>query len=216
VEWALLRVLPEPEQRSLLSTARRRRFAKGEVVFHHGDHGDSLHLVAKGKAAIRLATRLGDIYMARVIPPGGWFGELAVITAAPRNATVLALEPLETLALGRTDVNEVRRRVPAFDRMLCDSLAAEIQRQANALLEALFVPVEQRTYRRLADLVPLYAHGEASVVIPLTQEQVAQLVGTTRPTLNKVLQTASADGLLSVRRGHVEILDPEGLERRSR
>ena len=93
MDWALLTELPEAERRSLLSRSRRRRFAKGEVVFHEGDPADSLHLIDKGRAAVRLTTTQGDVHILRVIPSGGWFGELALVAAASRSATVVALEP---------------------------------------------------------------------------------------------------------------------------
>jgi len=216
VDWALLNELPEAERKALLALTRRRRFAKGEVVFHEGDPGDTLHLVDRGKAAVRLTTPVGDVHILRVLPPGGWFGELALITGSPRNATVFALEALETLAVSRVHLDEVRARQPAFDKALTDSLVIEVRRLSTALLEALFVPVEQRTYRRLAELVPIYGGGEPPVVITLTQEEIAQVVGTTRPTVNKVLQSAAAAGILAIRRGQVDILDPDLLRRRAR
>jgi CRP/FNR family transcriptional regulator, cyclic AMP receptor protein len=216
VNWALLTELPEPERRSLLSLARRHRFAKGEVVFHEGDPGETLHLIERGRAAVRLTTPFGDVHIVRVIPAGGWFGELALISGSPRNATVTALQPLETMALHRSHLDEVRGRFPAFDQVLAGSLVNEVRRLSTALLEALFIPVEQRTYRRIAELVPLFGGGAPPVVIPLTQEEVAQVVGTTRPTVNKVLQAAAAAGILRIRRGHIEVLDLDQLARRAR
>ena len=216
MSWALLTELPEHERASLLSFARRHRFAKGEVVFHEGDPGETLHLVDRGRAAVRLTTRFGDVHIVRVIPPGGWFGELAVVTGSPRNATVTALQPLETMSLHRDHLDEVRGRFPAFNQVLVGSLVTEVRRLSTALLEALFVPVEQRAYRRIAELVPLFGGGAPPVVIPLTQEEVAQVVGTTRPTVNKVLQAAAAAGILRVRRGSIEVLDLDQLARRAR
>jgi CRP-like cAMP-binding protein len=216
VSWALLDELPEAERASLLSLARRHRFAKGEVVFHEGDAGETLHLVERGRAAVRLTTPLGDVNIVRVIPPGGWFGELAIITGSPRNATVTAIQPLETRSLHRTHLDEVRGRFPAFNEALVGSLVTEVRRLSAALLEALFIPVEQRSYRRIAELVPLFGGGAPPVVIPLTQEEVAQVVGTTRPTVNKVLQAAAAAGILRVRRGSIEVLDLDQLAHRAR
>ena len=216
MEWPLLSEIPEAERRSLLSHARRHRFTKGEVVFHEGDPAESLHLVDRGKAAVRLVTQLGDIHIIRVVPQGGWFGELALITGSPRNATVAALEPLETLSLHRSHLDEVRAHFPAFDQVLTSSLTSEVRRLSSALLEALFIPVEQRAYRRLSELVALYRDGERPVVIPFTQEEVAQIVGTTRPTINKVLKSAAANGILKLRRGSIEIIDLDQLARRAR
>ena len=216
MEWALLSVLAEAERRDLLARGRRRRYAKGEVIFHEGDPGDTLHLLAKGRVTVRLTTALGDVTTLRIISPGGWFGELALLCPAPRNATIVALEPVETMTLRRDDIAEVRERSPAFEHVLAEALVAEVRRLSTALLEALFVPVDKRILRRVAELAALYRTGDLPAVIPLTQEEVAQLAGTTRPTVNKVLQSAAGEGLLSLRRGQIEVPDGERLARRGR
>jgi len=216
VDWSLLESLPETERRALIQAAHRRRFDKGEVVFHEGDPGDSLHLVVRGRVAVRLTTPLGDRTLLRLIGPGGWFGELSVISPYPRSATIVALEPTETLVVTRDHTEEIRRRIPAFDSMLVDALVKEVRRLSGALLDALFTPVDKRLFRRLDELASTYGDGEAGVVIPLTQEEVAQLVGTTRPTANHHLRRAVADGLIAMRRGAIVILDPVGLRQRGR
>ena len=93
MDWPLLAVLTEEDRRDLLARCRRRRFARGEVIFHEGDVGETLHLVASGRVAVRLTTPLGDATTLRIIGPAGWFGELALLFPAPRNATIIALEP---------------------------------------------------------------------------------------------------------------------------
>src|ERR1700730_4646712 len=138
MEWPLLAVLAEEDRRELLSRSRRRRFAKGEVIFHEGDPGETLHLVVDGRVAVRLTTPLGDTTTLLIIGAGGWFGELALLCPAPRNATIVALEPVETLVLHRDQVSEVRERVPAFEHVVAKALVAEVRRLSIALLEALF------------------------------------------------------------------------------
>jgi len=216
MDWDLLGALPEPERRALVEGARRRRFAKGEVLFHEGDPGDTLHLIVKGRVGVRLTTPLGDRTLLRLIGAGGWVGELSVISPNLRSATIVALEPVETLAVSREHTEDLRRRIPAFERMLVDALVAEVRRLSAALLDALFVPVDKRLYRRLVELAAMYDRGSASVQIPLTQDEVAQLVGTTRPTVNKYLGAAASDGQLAIHRGSIEILDRAALSRRGR
>jgi CRP/FNR family transcriptional regulator, cyclic AMP receptor protein len=216
MEWALLAVLSEADRRDLLAGAHRRRFAKGEVIFHEGDPGDTLHLLAKGRVSVRLTTSLGDVTALRIISPGGWFGELALLCPAPRVATIVALEPVETLVVHRDQIAELRQSSPGFEHVLAEALVAEVRRLSIALLEALFVPVDKRVLRRVAELATLYGGGEGPAVIPLTQEEVAQLAGTTRPTVNKVLQMAAGEGLLSLRRGQIEVADGEIVARRGR
>jgi CRP/FNR family cyclic AMP-dependent transcriptional regulator len=76
------------------------------------------------------------------------------------------------------------------------------------------VPVDQRLARRLLEVGRLFAGERLPVVLPLTQDEVAQLTGTTRPTANQVLKRLAADGIVRLVRGRVELLDIAGLRRR--
>jgi len=213
--WPLLASLPEPQLRELLSLARRRRFDRHEVIFHEGDPGDAVHLINQGRVGLRVTTPLGDTVTLRILGPGAVFGELALLDPAPRNATVVALERTETLALHRDHFEELRRQHPEVDRILIDSLVAEVRRLSIHLLEALYVPVPRRVELRLVDLVQQYGDGhEEPVDIPLTQEDIAELCGASRTTVNKVLRDLEAEGLVTMSRGHIRIPEPQHLRRR--
>jgi CRP-like cAMP-binding protein len=213
--WPLLASLPDTEARELLSAARRRRFNRHEVVFHEGDPGDSVHLIDRGRVALRVTTPLGDTVTLRILGPGAVFGELALLDPAPRNATVVALERTDTLVLHRDRFAELRQRHPEVDGLLIDSLVGEVRRLSIQLVQALYVPVPRRVELRLLDLVDQYGDdGEGPVDIPLTQEDLAELCGATRTTVNKVLRGLEDEGLLTVSRGHIVIPDPDRLRRR--
>src|SRR5664279_4123977 len=137
MSWALFSELPPEQARLVLATARRRRFAKRQVVFHEGDPGDTLHLVESGHVAVRVTTPLGDTATLRVIGPGEHFGELAVVSPAPRNASIVALEPTETLALHRDGMNALRAKHPEIDRALLEAVVGEVRRLSVALLDAM-------------------------------------------------------------------------------
>jgi CRP/FNR family cyclic AMP-dependent transcriptional regulator len=215
METSLLDALPEGERSTLLQLARRRRFARNEVVFHDGDPGDTLHLILKGHVAVRVTTPLGDIALVRVLGPDQIFGELAIIDPAPRVGTVVALDACETLAIHTQVLDDLRERNPAIDRFLLEMVVHELRRLSAQLVEVMFVPVDKRIRRRLAELAELFG-GEAPVTIPLTQEGLAQLTGTTRPTANRILQAAQEAGLVRVSRGRIEVLDIQKLERLAR
>ena len=218
MDWRLLEVLSQEERRDLLGRARRRRFRRGEVVFHEGDPGDALHLVDKGHLVVQRSTPLGDVLTLLVLGPGDVFGELAVVDLAPRNATVSALEVAETLAVHRDVFEELRTRHPALDRMLVHSLAAEVRRLSGAVIEAHYITAERRVYLRLLDLARSFAPADAgaTVSIPLTQEQVGHMAGTTRPTTNRVLRAAEEAGIVRMTRGHIDVLNVDALTRRAR
>jgi CRP-like cAMP-binding protein len=212
MEWLLLRGLTGPEQQALLAAAIRRRYRRGEVLFHEGDLGDSVHLLATGRVAVRTTTPDGDSVTYAVAGPGEAFGELALLSADHRRtATVVALEDTETLALRREQFERVRTRHPGVDRMLVEILAARVRRLSAHLVEALYVPVDKRVVRRLLVLCRQYGNGGAQVALPLTQSELAEMAGATRPTVNKVLRTLENAEVIVLRRGAVHVLDRTAL-----
>ena len=177
MRWPLLAGMPEEELRAILQVARRRSFAKNEVVFHDGDPADCFHLIAQGRFAIRIMTPLGDIATLAIRGPGATFGEMALLVDdAKRTATVAAVEHGETYSVYRTDFELLRTTHPGVDRFLWAFLVNEVRVLNERLLEALYLPVDKRVRRRLLELAELYGDGsEEPVTIPLTQEVIAEL-----------------------------------------
>ena len=215
MRWRLVEGVPDEEVQRLVSVARRRRFARREVVFHRDDPADSLHLVVKGRFAIRIMTPLGETVTIGLRGPGESFGEMALVgEGARRSATVEALEEAETFAVYRADFEELRRHHPSVNQVLIGFLAAEVSRQNELLLEALYVPVERRLLRRLAELSRAYADRDG--VIPLTQEELAEIAGASRSTVNRVLREEHERGTVELRRGKTIVREPDELARRAR
>lgn len=217
MEWTLLSSLAEEDRRVVIAATHRRKFRRDEVIFHEGDAGDSYHLVAKGKVAIQVSTANGDLTTLNVLGPGDGFGELALVGGdAHRSATTRALEATETMVLHRTDFEDLCRRQPGVQRLLVDLLAQQVRRLSGQVLDALYVPAELRVVRRLNELANLYDTGKERIVIPVTQEELASMAGTTRPTANRALQELAAEGTVELGRGRTEVLDITALERRAR
>ena len=216
MQWPLLGDLPPEELQRVLAIARRRTFTHGEVVFHEGDPGDALHLIEKGRFAIRVSTPLGERATLAIRGPGELFGEMALITSAPRSATVAALEPAETYSIGQAEFEELRRAHPGVNSILVSVLATAVRRMDELLVEAFYVGAEKRVLRRVRDLAALYGDGSGPIIIPLTQEDMAGLAGTSRATVNRVLREEEVRGTLSLSRGRTTVVDLEELERRAR
>jgi len=215
MRWALLDGLPEEEVQRVLSMARRRRFGRQEVVFHRGDPADTLHLIAKGRFAVRVVTPLGDTAVFAVLGPGEIFGELALLSDdAQRTTTVAALEPGETLSIHRVDFDGLRSRHPESARVVVSILAGQVRRLSEQLVEALYVPADRRVLRRLLELAALYG-SDHEVVVPLTQEDIAGMAGTSRATTNKVLREAEERSEVRLGRGRTVVVDAAALRRRA-
>jgi CRP-like cAMP-binding protein len=217
MRWQVLEGVPEGDVQQLLSIARRRVFRRGEVVFHVHDPADTLHLIVSGRFAVRVQTAVGDVAILTVLGPGDMFGELALIGGeSRRTATVEALEAGETRSIHRPDFERLRAQHPSVTEVLVAILSAGMRRLSQHLLEALYVPADKRVLRRLGELADGYAPGAAEAVIPLRQEDLASIAGTSRATVNRVLREEESRGSVRLERGRTIVCDRAALERRGR
>jgi CRP/FNR family transcriptional regulator, cyclic AMP receptor protein len=217
MDFPILNGLDAELRREVLAAARLRRFARGEIVFHEGDPGDTFHLVAKGRFAVRISTELGETATLAVLGQGDFFGELALVGENPRTATITALEASETMALHRESFQELRATYPPVQAFLVEVLGTQVGRLSDQVVEALYAPAEKRVLRRLGDLAEIYSAGEGTPTqIPMTQDDIATMAGTSRATVNRVLGEAEQAGLIAVGRRRVTVLDAAGLATRGR
>jgi CRP/FNR family cyclic AMP-dependent transcriptional regulator len=206
--WRLLDGVPEDEVQHLMSVARRRTFARNEVVFHQGDPADSMHMIRQGRFAVRIRTPIGDVATIAILGAGDAFGELALVgDESDRSATVVSLERSETVSISRPDLERLRHDQPQVNNLLVKLLAARIRRTNELLAEALYVSADKRVVHRLRELAELYSREGGEQVIPLTQEEIATLAGTSRATVNRVLRAAEKAGALTLTRGRTTVLD---------
>lgn len=214
MEWQILEGVPEEDVQRVLDMARRRTFGKGEIVFHEGDPGDTLHLVRSGRFAVKVSTQYADEAILAVLRAGDIFGELALLSpGAPRSATVVALEAGETMSVHQLDFSRLRREQPGVGDVLISVLSAQVRRLSRHLLEALYTPADTRVRRRVLELVDIYGGDDATLptTIPLTQDDLADLTGTSRATVNRVLREDEARGIVELGRGRTLVLDRDGL-----
>ena len=203
--------------RELLSIARRRTFEKGEVVFHRDDPGESLHLIVRGRFGARVTTPLGDSVLLEVLGPGQAFGEVALLLpGARRSATVSALEDGETRSVLRDDFARLQTTHPGVKDVLLRLLAEQLRRASDRIVEAHYVDAETRVRRRVCELAEIYGSADGRSVVPLTQEDLAAMAGTSRATVNRVLREEERRGTVALQRGRVTVLDADALGRRCR
>jgi CRP-like cAMP-binding protein len=208
----LLEALSPTERELVEARLRPRRYQRGQTVFNDGDVGDCLHLVSSGRLDVQGSTPDGVVVTFRVIHPGEFFGELALVHPDNRRTgRVTALEPTTTAALHRDDFEELRQRHPAVDRLLVAALAERLVRTSELVVEQLMAP-DTRLWRRLAVLAEAYG----SEPIRMSQDDLARAAGTVRQTVNRALRHAAQLGVVEVSRGSVRVLDRAGLDRLAR
>ncbi|WP_380168446.1 Crp/Fnr family transcriptional regulator [Jannaschia sp. R86511] len=206
--------LADDERTAVLARMRPRSYAAGTLVFLEGQAGDGLHVMTSGHVMVRRSTDDGDLVSLTVLGAGDSFGELALLAPhARRTADVVALDEVTTLVLMRKDLDLLRARYPRLDRGLLLVLVTQVERLSEQVLQALHTPVEQRVVQTLLRLAGLYASGDGPVTIPIRQEDIASMAGTSRPTVNRLARRLEVEGVLRLGRGRTVVLDRDRLAR---
>lgn len=207
VDWAILRGLDAGDRQAVLARARRRRYRSGDSLFHQGDPGDSIHLLDRGHVAVQVVDRRGTTLTLDVLAPGSAFGEQSVLDRdARRTASVVAIGAVETLALQRDVFVDLQARHPSVTNILVEVLAAQVRRLSERLLDAHTMPADDRVRKQLHRLAASFADG-SSARLPITQQDLAALAGTTRPTANRALQPLVDAGIVELGRGRIVVTD---------
>jgi CRP/FNR family cyclic AMP-dependent transcriptional regulator len=208
--------LDEEGLAGLLRGMRIRKFRRNETVFHLGDPGDALFIVMSGSIKITLPAETGDEAILATLRPGDFFGELALLDGAPRSATAVAIEPTETYILPRDRFRELIATEPVMREALLATLAAEVRRLTHHVEELHFLDTTGRLASRLARMAnepSAMPQPDGSIRLPgpLTQGDLAAMIGCTRQSVNKLLGMFTDDGLLRLERDRIVILDLDGL-----
>ncbi|HUP83185.1 MAG TPA: Crp/Fnr family transcriptional regulator [Candidatus Limnocylindria bacterium] len=203
---------------SLAQRLRRRRFRRSEVIFHQGDPGDSLHIVAAGSVKILLPSAEGDEAIIATLRPGDFFGELALLDGAPRSATATALDQSETLVLPRPVFIELLDTLPGLRDALLAGLTHELRRLTGHVEELHFLDLAGRLAMRLSRLASESAPGatkEIRLDWPYTQSDLAAMIGGTRQSVNRLLSELVEDDLIRIEHEALVIRDLDELARRA-
>lgn len=211
-----LDVLAEDQQRLLLSRCSRSRYSAGAYIFHAGEAGDTLHLIAKGRVAIQAGGFGTEPVTLALLGNGDVFGELSLLGNPRRSATVRAIEPTETLILHAADFHQLRHEEPKVNDFLIGILTAQVRRLTEQIIEQAEVPASKRVYRQLVRMADLFGATEPGQDLPVTQDQLASLASAGLRMTNKVVAEARRDGLVRTGRGRITVADYDGLARRAR
>lgn len=214
----IFRGVPDEELEGLVAKLRRRTFKRNEVIMHQGDPAGAIHIIREGQVKVMLDSESGDETVLALLGAGECFGEMAALDGGPRSASVVTVEPTETLMLQREDLlYEVTHR-PDFALAIISTLAARLRRVNEWLEDAYFLDLETRMARRLLEMaeergVPTKEGIE--VEMPLTQAELAGMLGATRVSVNRMLAMYQDAGLLRLGRKSFTVLKPAALRRQA-
>jgi CRP-like cAMP-binding protein len=205
---AMLEMLSEGDRREIEAACVTQNFQAGAFVFHAGAPADALHTIIEGHFAVRTPGPDGSATMIAVLGPGDTFGEVGLVAQdRRRTAAISSLDGGRTLVLSHERFHALCHARPQLRRVVEQLLADHVARLTKLLIEALYADADTRVLRRLATLANTYTGAE----VLLTQDELGQLSGASRATVNRVLREQEARGTIRLGRGSVRVLDPAAL-----
>jgi CRP-like cAMP-binding protein len=215
----LFTALDDVAAASLLANMVSVKISKVSILFAEGDEGDQLYVIAEGKLKLGTSSGDGRENLLSILGPGEMFGELSLFDPGPRTSTATAVTDAKLLSLGQEKLLPWLAENPKVSLQLLARLAQRLRRTNEAVGDLVFSDVPGRVAKALIDLGErfgkktdegLFVHHD------LTQEELAQLVGASRETVNKALADFAGRNWLKLDGRAVLITDFERLSKRGK
>lgn len=204
---------------ALRASLMERSVTKGEIIFQEGEPGDRMYVILEGKVKLGQSSNDGRESLLAILGPGEMFGELSLFDPGQRASTATALTDAVILALSNEQLRPWLAGRPEVAAALLQALARRLRRTNEAMADLVFSDVPGRVAKALMDLGEKFGEVTSEglhVTHDMTQEELAQLVGASRETVNKALADFAQRGWIRLESRQVVILDVERLGRRAR
>jgi CRP-like cAMP-binding protein len=196
---------------------QHRRLQAGDVLFHKGDDGSDMYVIASGRLKAFATSADGDDVVFRYMGPGEVIGELGAFVGGKRTANVSAVAPCELLMIQKRELNPLLKRNPTIAIRLLEALAARLVKLSEALEDNNFRPVSQRLAKCLLALAQRWGErsprGAVRIDLQLHQGDLGDLVGATRESVNHLIRQWRDGHILEMRDGVITIHDLAALQR---
>ena len=216
----LFSVLRGEDMRDLSEKFHEVRYRKGEVIFREGEQAERLFLIANGRIKLTTASPTGQELLIAVLGRGAIFGELAVVDRGLREMEARAMEEAALFSLDGDQFWTMIEGRPALARRLLELMGRRLRRADQATQDLVFFDASTRLARKLLELAE--EHGEAAgdrgvmIATRVTQEEMAQMIGVSRESANRLISSFSGRGWIDWNDGRPLLLEPESLVRRAR
>jgi CRP-like cAMP-binding protein len=193
------------------ASARLCQYSRNQVIFSEGDEAGELFVVHSGRVAIANRSIDGRESVVALMEEGDLLGEMSLFLREGRTAQARALEPSELLSVPFPAIRDVLEAEPSLLWEVVALLARRLRSTDAALADSVFLDVTGRTAKRLLEL----AGGAEEFVLPITQEELAGMVGASRERVNKAIAAFIRLGWIEQLDRRYRITDREQLARRA-
>jgi CRP/FNR family cyclic AMP-dependent transcriptional regulator len=217
-QTAIFGVLPDSALRELAEGRLQRTYRRDQFLWYQGDLGDYLVVILQGLVKVTVTSPRGDEMLLVTLGPSDVVGELSVIDGGVRSASVVALKPTTGIVIGRKPLIALMQRRPELLDVFLRSMGALVRRLTERATDLVFLDLAARVAKLLLRVAEERG-GEQRQGVPvdlgLTQSELAQMVGASRPAVNRVLQTLAARGSISIDGRKIIVQDSSALHRRA-
>lgn len=201
------KIIFDPE--AFLGTVSRGRtvssYRKNAIVYRQASPADAVFYVQKGKIKIAVASKQGKEAVIAILGPGEFFGEGCLIGQPLRLATAKTMVESEVMRIGKTEMIRVLHAEPTFGELFMAHLLTRNSRVEEDLVDQLFNSSEKRLARTLLILANFGKEdGPQPITTPISQETLAEIIGTTRPRVSHFMNKFRKLGLISYN-GHLRV-----------
>lgn len=213
----LLESLSDDDLADLWSSLRIQKLKEKQALFRKGDEGTALYIIKKGKIKIVLPSRVGEEVILTIFSEGDFLGEMSLLDQKPRSADGIAMEQSQVYVLNRLDFLSFLQKNENAIKCILSALSERLRKTDDLLEDTSFLSVSGRLAKKLLELGKEFGKTEkdtTKIGLKLTQQDLADLVGTTRESINKELKVLRAKGLVSTEGGYIQLLDLARLRRR--
>lgn len=213
----LFESLSPEELKKLFSSIKKKSLKRGEVLFKKGSKGESLFVIKEGNIKISSSSKLGDEVVLAVFSEGDYFGEMALLDGMTRSADATAMQPTTLYVLQQNDFLSFLSENPGSVKAILKSLSLRLRKTDVLLEDTCFLNISSRLAKKLVDLADVYGKIEnesIEISIPLSQRELAGMVGATRESINKELRVLKEKGIITISGNKIYINDLERLRKR--
>ncbi|WP_042357376.1 Crp/Fnr family transcriptional regulator [Bacillus rubiinfantis] len=202
----------EVEQMSeIMKVVQSVSYKKGEILYHAGDHSDSLYIVSKGKIRIYRLSESGKEQLVRILNPGDFTGELALFQEALHESYAEAMTETQVCMINRTDLQELLLKYPTISLKILTEFSNRLDEAEKQTTRFATEKVDTRIALFLAETLEANA-GANELELPMSKKDLASYLGTTPETISRKLTEFEQQGLIKQKpHRRIEILDLDGL-----
>ncbi len=215
---ALFAQISKEELQKIAQFAKIQQIGAKKVIFHKGDPGGQMFLIVSGRVKSTTLSEDGKEIVFDILNVGEVFGEISLLDGKERTATITTMEPCGLLVLERRDFIPFLERHPKVAIHLLTTISSRLRATDELVEDTLFRNLPARLAKKLLSLAETYGReneGSIRIELKLSQQELGQMIGTSRESINKQIRIWERIGLISLQQRYIILHRVEELEQLS-